>query len=165
MNQAIQILNEYNIYITIGLIIFSLILFILLLVSLNKLKRIQNKYQAFMKKEDIDIEALLIQYACKVNEVAEQQNEMKNIVKSLQDELKFCVQKVGVVRYQAIQGVGADLSFVIALLDQNDDGVVINGIYSREGSYTYAKPIQKGVSKYTLSEEEQEAIERAKINE
>ena len=53
------------------------------------------------------------------------------------------------------------MSFTLALLDENDDGVVLNGIYSREMSNIYAKPVEKGKSNYTLSEEEQEAIKKA----
>jgi hypothetical protein len=68
---------------------------------------------------------------------------------------------VGVVRYNAIANTGADLSFAIALLDQNNNGFVLNGIYSRDGSYTYAKPIENGQSKYNLSDEEKEALTKA----
>ena len=47
------------------------------------------------------------------------------------------------------------------MLNDNNDGVVLNGIYSREMSNIYAKPIKAGKSKYTISEQEQEAIDKA----
>ena len=72
-----------------------------------------------------------------------------------------CIQKVGIVRYSAFKDTGSDLSFAVAMLDENNDGVVFNGIYSREMSNIYAKPVKNGVSEYTLSEEEKEAIRRA----
>ena len=56
---------------------------------------------------------------------------------------------------------GSDLSFAVALLDEQNSGVVFNGIYSREMSNIYAKPVEKGNSSYTLSAEEAEAIRRA----
>ena len=65
------------------------------------------------------------------------------------------------VRYNAFRDTGSDLSFTLALLDENNNGVVLNGIYSREMSNIYAKPIENGKSTYTLSDEEQKAIERA----
>lgn len=68
---------------------------------------------------------------------------------------------MGVVRYQAIANMGADLSYTVALLDEQNDGVVLNGIYGRDGCYTYAKPINAGKSTYNLSEEEIQAIEQA----
>ena len=61
----------------------------------------------------------------------------------------------------AFKDTGSDLSFALALLNDNNDGVVLNGIYSREMSNIYAKPIKAGKSKYTISEQEQEAIDKA----
>ena len=72
-----------------------------------------------------------------------------------------CIQKVGIVRYNAFKDTGSDLSFALALLDENNDGVVLNGIYSREMSNIYAKPVKNGKSSYTISEEEQQAINDA----
>ena len=72
-----------------------------------------------------------------------------------------CIQKIGIVRYNAFKDTGSDLSFALAMLDEKNNGVVLNGIYSREMSNIYAKPVEKGKSKYTLSEEEQQAIQKA----
>jgi hypothetical protein len=54
--------------------------------------------------------------------------------------------------------VGSDLSFSIALLDGNQNGVIITSIYGRNESTTYAKPIDKGISRYDLSEEEKKVL-------
>lgn len=53
------------------------------------------------------------------------------------------------------------MSFTLALLDENNDGVVLNGIYSREMSNIYAKPVTNGNSTYKITDEEKEAIKRA----
>ena len=71
------------------------------------------------------------------------------------------ISKVGIVRYSAFRDTGSDLSFTLALLNKENDGVVLNGIYSREISNIYAKPIKNGESTYTLSKEEKEAISKA----
>ena len=75
--------------------------------------------------------------------------------------MKNCIQKIGIVRYNAFKDTGSDLSFALAMLDEKNNGVVLNGIYSREMSNIYAKPVENGVSKYTISDEEKEAIQRA----
>ena len=84
-----------------------------------------------------------------------------NFCKNLDDDLTKCIQKVGIVRYSAFKDTGSDLSFAVALLDEKNSGVVFNGIYSREMSNIYAKPVENGNSSYTLSEEESEAIRKA----
>ena len=82
-------------------------------------------------------------------------------MKNLDEDLTNCIQKVGIVRYNAFKDTGSDLSFALALLDEKNNGVVLNGIYSREMSNIYAKPVENGKSTYTVSEEEAQAIQKA----
>lgn len=82
-------------------------------------------------------------------------------LEKLKEESKFSVQKVGVVRYNPFSDVGGDQSFSIALLDANNDGIVITGLYGREGNRVYAKPIKNSESEYPLSGEEKKAIKKA----
>ena len=81
---------------------------------------------------------------------------------NLKKETKFSVQKVGIIRYNPFKEVGGDQSFSIALLDGEDSGVVFTSLYSREGNRVYGKSIKKGESEHSLSEEEKEAIAKAK---
>lgn len=62
--------------------------------------------------------------------------------------------------------MGSDLSFSIAMLNGNNDGIVLTGIYGRDESVVYAKPIDKGISRYDLSEEEEQVLLEAcnKVN-
>lgn len=154
----------------IGTEIFLLILFamvILLLIGYAiigvKLSRLNRRYQDFMRKlgNGKNLEEDLQTYMSRVNQVEKQNTKLSNQIKTLDGEVTKCIQKVGVVRYSAFKDTGSDLSFALALLDENNDGVVLNGIYSREMSNIYAKPVQKGMSTYTISEEEAQAIQKA----
>ena len=131
--------------------------FISILYSNIKLK---NKYNKFMKKigNGKNIEEDLENYMYRVERVEKQNAEIISYCKNLDDEVAKCIQKVGIVRYSAFKDTGSDLSFAVAMLDENNDGIVFNGIYSREMSNIYAKPVKNGVSEYTLSEEEKESI-------
>ena len=97
----------------------------------------------------------------KVERVEKQNAEILGSIDKIKKDQKQVIQKVGMVRYSAFQDTGSDLSFTLALLDKNNNGVVLNGIYSREMSNIYAKPVENGKSTYTLSEEEQQAINKA----
>ena len=88
--------------------------------------------------------------------------ELEYQLNSLKKNMYYCVQKVGIVRYNAFDDVGSDLCFSVALLDNNDDGIVISGLYARDSSTTYAKPIARGKSKYALSAEEIKALDIAR---
>ena len=148
------------------LLILSIIVIVLLiafLVVLGKVISLNKKYKRFMKKlgSSDSLEEDLENYMYRVDRVEKQNADIMNQINGLDKDLKSCIQKVGIVRYSAFQDTGSDLSFTLALLDEHDNGVVFNGIYSREMSNIYAKPVENGNSKYTLSEEEQEAIKRA----
>ena len=161
MEQIELLLNEYMIYIMLGLILLILVLIIIMCVNAAKMKKLKRRFEKFMSKEDINLEELLVQYTKKLNVLLQNEKEMQTSIEHMEKVVKNCVQKIGVVRYQAIQNMGADLSYTVALLDENNDGVVFNGIYGRDGCYTYAKPIKEGKSSYNLSEEELQAIDNA----
>ena len=161
MEQIEMLLNQYMMYIMLGLVLLVLVLIIIMCVNAVKMKKLKKRFEKFMSKEDVNLEELLVQYTKKLNVLLQNEKEMQTSIEHMEKVVKNCVQKVGVVRYQAIQNMGADLSYTVALLDENNDGVVFNGIYGRDGCYTYAKPIKDGKSSYNLSEEELQAIEKA----
>ena len=79
-------------------------------------------------------------------------------LKSLQEKSLTFFQKIGVVRFNPFSDVGGNQSFVIAMLDAQNNGFVITSFYGREGNRVYAKSVEGGQSKHQLSEEEKEAI-------
>ncbi len=85
----------------------------------------------------------------------------KDFAKIQTQTLKTVYKKCGIYRYNAYKDTGSDLSFTLALLNEKNDGVVLNGIYSRETSNIYAKPVINGNSAYKMTDEEKEAIKRA----
>ena len=142
------------------------VLFLVLIINLSnalKISKLSKKYNRFIRSfQGIDIEDSLTKFVEKVEKVSLKNSELENRCNKIDEFLPSCFQKIGVVRFNAFADVGSDLSFAIALLDGNDNGFVINGIYARESSSTYAKPIENGKSKYTLSAEEMQAIDLAK---
>jgi len=79
----------------------------------------------------------------------------------LKAQLDLCLQRVGFVRFNAFEDVGGEQSFALALLDANENGVVLSNLLSRVDSRAYAKAIGAGSSEHTLSEEEKEAVRKA----
>lgn len=162
MQQAIELINTNIVYIIASLTGMALLFLILIIILFVKNRKLNKRYNSFMRGTETDIEGLLIESMKKIDKVQNDYQYVKESIVHTQLQLKRCTQKVGIVRYGAIPGVGADLSFVIAFLDEEDNGVVINGIYTRDGSYTYAKPVVGGKSTHTLSDEEKQAIKSAK---
>lgn len=144
---------------TVGLLIILLLLFIIMAARMNKVRK---QYRTLMKGlKKANLEEVLFQYA---NDVRQLEAAVKQVVathEQHQRELDLSCGPIGVVRYNAFPDAGSDLSFSIALLNREANGVVISSIFGREESRSYAKPIIAGASTYALSTEEKEAIQKA----
>jgi hypothetical protein len=82
-------------------------------------------------------------------------------IKNLEDTCENTIQKIGVVRFNPFNDMGGNQSFVIALLDNKNDGFLISSLFVKEGSRVYTKAVKNGKSDHTLLKEETEAIEKA----
>ena len=144
-------------------LVITVLLLLGFIIMISKLSSLNKKYKTFIGKlgNGKNIEEDLETYMYRVEKVEKQNAEIANYIKTLDEDLKKCIQKVGIVRYNAFKDTGSDLSFTLALLDEHNNGVVLNGIYSREMSNIYAKPIKNGKSTYTMSEEEAQAVQKA----
>ncbi len=140
-----------------------ILLFLLYLINIIKLSKLNKNYKCFMNKigNGNNIQETIENYIKKIEEVQKENNDLRNYCKQLDSTLATSIQKIGLIRYNAFKDTGSDLSFTLALLNEKNTGVVLNGIYSREMSNIYAKPVEEGISTYTLSEEEKQAIKKA----
>lgn len=94
-------------------------------------------------------------------DVVRQLADVSKRVEDLEVVARLAVQHVGLVRFDAFEDMGGNLSFAAAMLDADGDGFVLTSINGRQETRIYAKPIERGSSRYHLSDEEQEAIRRA----
>src|SRR5471030_1274757 len=157
-----NMIATWQTYITIGLSVAVLLLFITCGVLLKEISKSEERYRKFMRGvNNKSIEELVIGYLDKVDEAKSDVKVTKEKCDALEEKLQGCIQKTSILRYKAFENVGSDLSFSISLLDNNNDGFIITSIYGRNDSTTYAKPIDKGLSRYDLSEEEKEVLKRA----
>jgi len=146
-------------------VIINIFLICLCAVNALKLSKTKKEYTKFMKKigNGSNIDQMLKEYIEKVDSVSKENKKILEHLQKIENEKMKCIQKIGIVRYSAFKDVGSDLSFALALLDDNNNGVVLNGIYSADSSNIYAKPIINGESKYTITKEEKQAIEQALV--
>ena len=152
-------------YLVIGLAVAVVILFILCIVLFVKFSGQKKKYDYFMganRRPSHNLEMKIQDYYETSKRIEEKYSKLLDMVTDMDKTDKTKIQKVGLIRYNPFDEMGGNLCFALALLDGYDNGVVLNGIHSRTGSFTYAKPIEMGVSTYMLSEEEIKAVEMAK---
>lgn len=150
-------------YVILGLLGFSLLMFILLIIVLIKQSKLKKKYKLFMGGENA--KTLEEQFILRFQEVDVLKAENKKIINKLEiitENLFLTYQKMGIVKYDAFKEMGGKLSFAIALLNDKNDGFILNSMHSsREGCYSYIKEIINGESYVVLAEEEKLALQEA----
>ena len=146
----------------IGGIVFFLIAALIVFIRLNmKMSRLNRKYERMMTGvEQGNLETVLLRHLDDVRQAKQDINQLEKRCDALRQQLSGCVQQVGVVRFNAFDDTGSDLSYAIALLDEKNNGVILSSIFGRNEARCYAKPIVNGQSTYFLTEEEKEAMQK-----
>lgn len=156
---------QQNIFLVIvsALAVLCIFNFIINVTLLRKLNAMRAREQSLMRDiESAGLEGLLKETLRKISDMDRQFEEVKFFEQKLLEKLPPCIQKVGLVRFNAFSDVGGEQSFALALLDGRDKGVVLSSLYGRSEARVYAKIVEGGQSPHALSEEEQKALTIAK---
>lgn len=138
------------------------LLLLLLIINLCMIGKLKKKYKRFMGDTDAkSLEEKIVQRLEQLDDLVESHYTNKNKIEKLESQMNVTFQKIGLVKYDAFNEMGGKLSFSLALLNEKDDGFVINAMHSREGCYTYIKEIIAGKSIIVLASEEKEALDMA----
>ncbi len=149
-------------YLLLALLIINMILLILIIVAFLQINKFTRKYKKFMMgKNASSLEKdIMTLYEDNTFIKANVEKNKKDIAE-LFEKHKTTFQKMGLVKYDAFKEMGGKLSFTLALLDENNNGFLLNSVHSSDGCYSYTKRIKNGDSAITLSNEEKVAVERA----
>lgn len=159
MSELNEVITEQLSMFIMGFALIIVVLAVNLIVQGAKIRKMRRKYEAMMSKSGVeDLESLLIDLRNHGDMLEETQRKHKTMIEAAQVKLRGMKSKVAVKRYNAFGERGNDLSFSIAIIDDNQNGVVLTSLHNRENSYVYSKPLEGGESQYPLSPEEKEAI-------
>lgn len=153
---------DMMLYLMIGVGVLCLICIILLIITLCKLKKQKRRIDALTRGKDTEsLEDVLVNFFERIENLEEGEEITRAALSAIKDNLKKTYQKKGLVKYDAFREMSGALSYSLALLDKENNGILISSMYSREGCYTYAKDVKDGVCDINLSEEEAEALKQA----
>ena len=152
-------------YVTIAFgIIFLIMLFVIISTKMD-LSEMRLRYKKMMTtSEGADLEQLLTNNASKIKRSLAEIERLDGEISAIKNIMDRAITRVAIVRYDAFEDISSDLSFSIALLDDNNSGIIISALNGRDSSSTYAKPIENGIStKYKLSKEEEQVLREASV--
>lgn len=150
--------------------IFIIVLAIFLTVSIamivflfTKINQINRRLRIFMSgKDGISLEESITMLEGDTAFLKEYAARSKKDIRNLYKRMETTYQKMGMVKYDAFHQMGGQLSFSLALLDEHNDGFLINSVHSTDGCYSYTKAIVNGECDLALGKEEQQALDIAK---
>ena len=144
---------------TIVLVIALLVYCVILHIRLGSLKK---KYDFFMQGDNgASLERKLSVEVSEIRDAAKGLETMLTEQAAIRNIQSNTIQKIGFIKYNAFENIGNDLSFALTLLDGNNNGICISSIYGRNESRIFSKPIVKGKSLVSLSQEELESLNEA----
>ena len=149
-------------YLFIAAYALILILLIIVFVQTVKISKLSKRYKAFMsgknaKSLEKDIEGIFEDN--KFIKASTEKN--RKDIQALYKKFEGAFQKVGIVKYDAFSQMGGQLSFSLALLDENHNGFILNSVHSTDGCYSYTKEIKNGICEISLGDEEKKALDIA----
>ncbi len=160
--QSIGLGNLDIAYLFLILLVFIVVLFVIIILQMKKLNRLQKRISKFMTGKDaksLEKDIVGLYEDNKFLKINVDKN--KKDIRTLYKNMEHAFQKIGLVKYDAFQQMGGKLSFSLALLDENNNGFILNSVHSTEGCYTYTKEIKNGECAISLGEEEQQALDMA----
>lgn len=144
------------------LAVFIVALFLIVFRMGMRIRRLERKYKGFMRgKDGQSLERIFAHRFKDLDKLVEKNDSHEQMIDVLRKNYSRLFSKYGVEKYDAFDDVGGKMSFVLALLDKNNTGVILNAIHSRDNCFLYLKEIVKGESYVMLSQEEVEALRKA----
>lgn len=149
-------------YLFIGIFVLLIVLLVLMITQMVRLSKLIKRYKKFMGGKNAKSLGKDIVGLYEDNKFLKTSMEKnKKDIQTLYRKFEGAFQKVGIVKYDAFNQMGGQLSFSLALLDENDNGFILNSVHSTEGCYSYTKEIKGGLCEISLGDEEKQALDIA----
>lgn len=117
----------------------------------------------FVGKKAKDLEDTIINLQEEIIKLKKAKENTETELKEINGKLKKSIRGLETIRFNPFPDQGSNQSFAIGILNEDGDGVVLSSLYSRERMSIFAKPIKNGKSEYELTEEEDNAVKKAKV--
>ncbi len=160
--EAIGLGNLDIAYILIFMLVCIIALAVLVIIQINQNKKLRKRYEKFLQGKNAKSLEDQITELCETHDILKKTSETHTKqIKDLYKKHKTTFQKSAIVKYDAFKEMGGKLSFCLVMLDEENDGFVLNSVHSSDGCYSYTKRIKKGESDVPLGAEEKYALEKA----
>lgn len=144
------------------MLLITVVLLTIVISMKSKLASLERRYNRFLRGKDVkNMEEIIVKRFSEMDLLKKSTKTVADALSGIDEMGKMSFQKMGLVKYDAFDDVGGNLSFALALLTKKNNGFILNSVHGKEGCYTYLKEIVNGESYIVLGAEEQKALEQA----
>ena len=162
MNGILGSLGIDPFYLFLAVFVLQIVIIILMIILNSRYRNLQRSYSTFMRgRSGKNLEKAIFKKFAELEEISALVKKNRDDVDNIRRKMESHYQKAGIVKYDAFHEMGGNLSFVLTMLDEKDNGWIFNAMHSREGCYTYIKEVVNGESYIELAEEERQCLEKA----
>jgi len=122
-----------------------------------RLRSISKPFAALSGRSEGDLDSLPALLRTVENNAKDLQS-LRAAVEVIVNEGRTHFNRVGLVRYDAFDGVAGQQSYSLCFLDDNSDGIVLTNLVGANFSRSYALEIARGEAPRKLGEEESRAL-------
>lgn len=162
LNSLVNFIAAHEPALLLSSMLLILVLLILVVYTMVRLSSMRARYREMMRGTQADdLEGMLVDHIHEVEQIAATNARILEENELIRQFIRKSVVRVASVRFRAFEDMGGDLSYAVALLDADNDGVIFSSIFAREDSRSYIKPIKDGSSEYPLTDEEKGVLREA----
>lgn len=144
-------------------IILGVVNLIVLILYIDKVSKYKKMYDNSLAKfnNTANVKDKFVELFDRLETVEKKCVDTKEYCDTLESNMSSTIRKVGLVKYNAYEDSNNKLSFSLALLDKEDNGIILNSVHSIHGSNMYVKKVIKGKVNERISEEESMSLKYA----
>ena len=162
LNSLVNYITAHEAALLLTSMLLILVLLILVIYTMVRLSSMRARYREMMRGTQADdLEGMLIGHIHEVEAIAATNAQILEENELIRQFIRKSIVRVASVRFRAFEDMGGDLSYAVAMLDANNDGLIFSSIFARADSRSYIKPIKHGSSAYALTDEEKSVLEEA----
>lgn len=159
MEKVRLIIEEFSNEVILALIVCVLILFVLLFITMINLSLYKSKRKSLnSSKANLSYDDHIINNKKEIDFMKKLQSDILAHIDILESRVESSFSKVNLYRYNALERLGGQLSFIFIMLNEQDCGVILHNVHNDDFTYVYAKQVIDGKTEEVLTREEQEQL-------
>jgi Protein of unknown function (DUF4446) len=148
-------------WVAIGAAVAGFLALLLAIAFFVQIRRVREAQKVLIGRDKDDLVEFAVSLQARIDDLHRAVDEVAAGLSRIDKRVDGCLSHTSIVRYDAYEDAGGHQSASMAFLDAARSGVIVSAIQGRDYARIYVKELDRGRPSLALSQEEQEAVDRA----